>query len=177
MVQFSEVSSFKWWVKSTVIVEANFGKRTVGYRWGKSSNSMIKLFDLNIPSERAHWELSENHWKWTNQQKLWPLETWMNMCLFIITFLDSNIQVLVPSSSTLFHHRRPTSNLPVTFLTVQKSTASRSTMVRNMWTKYASPMSVDARMYTNSAATLKNTWKKAAIGCLGRELIKSLVHH
>lgn len=35
-------------------------------------------------------------------------------CL-LLTFLDSNTQWLLPSSSTWFHHRRPTSNLPDTF--------------------------------------------------------------
>mmetsp|Transcript_8017 Transcript_8017/g.20042 ORF Transcript_8017/g.20042 Transcript_8017/m.20042 type:complete len:201 (+) Transcript_8017:373-975(+) len=41
--------------------------------------------------------------------------------------------VLVPSSSKSLHHLRPTSRRPVTFFTVQKSTASSVTVMTN-WT-------------------------------------------
>ena len=52
------------------------------------------------------------------------------------TFLDSKIHLLVPSSSTLFHHLSPTSSLPEMFLTVQKSMASRRRMVRKSSMKW-----------------------------------------
>lgn len=44
-----------------------------------------------------------------------------------LTFLDSKTQKLVPSSSTWFQNLNPTSVLPDTFLTVQKSKASKTT--------------------------------------------------
>ena len=44
--------------------------------------------------------------------------------LLQLTDLDSNNQLLVPSSSTLFHHLNPANNLPLMFLTTQKSTAN-----------------------------------------------------
>jgi hypothetical protein len=44
---------------------------------------------------------------------------------------DSNFHSFVPSAFTSFHHRRPTSKRPLTFLTVQKSQARRITHVTN----------------------------------------------
>ena len=82
-----------------------------------------------------------------------------------LTFLDSNTQALVPSSSTLFHHRSPTSNLPVTFFTVQKSNAKSRTMVRNSSIKWPETKN-GMRRYTSSAEVRKKTWKNAARGCL-----------
>lgn len=73
--------------------------------------------------------------------------------------------MLVPSSSTLFHHRNPTNSLPVTFFTVQKSKASSRITVRNSSTKC--PLTkLDSTRYTISAEALKKMWKKAATGCL-----------
>ena len=47
------------------------------------------------------------------------------------TFLDSKTHVLFPSSSTLFHHLKPTSKRPVTFFMTQKSKARSRIMTMN----------------------------------------------
>ena len=93
-----------------------------------------------------------------------------------LTFLDSNTQALVPSSSTLFHHRSPTSNLPVTFFTVQKSNAKSRTMVRNSSIKWPETKN-GMRRYTSSAEARKKTWKNAARGCLENGWINYLLLH
>ena len=51
------------------------------------------------------------------------------------TSCASNLQCCEPSSCTSLHQRSPTINLPDTFLTVQKSKASRSTHTTNTFTK------------------------------------------
>lgn len=73
-----------------------------------------------------------------------------------LTFLDSKTQTLVPSSSTLFHHRRPTSRRPVTFFTVQKSTESNRMVVRNISMKCPLKM-IGRRIYTRRADVRKKT--------------------
>ena len=40
----------------------------------------------------------------------------------VFSFLLSKIQTSFPSFLTSFHHRKPTKNLPLTFLVIQKST-------------------------------------------------------
>ena len=40
----------------------------------------------------------------------------------VFSFLLSKIQTSFPSFFTSFHHRKPTKNLPLTFLVIQKST-------------------------------------------------------
>ena len=51
--------------------------------------------------------------------------------ILLPTSFDSNTHSLVPSGFTLFHQRSPTSNLPVTFFTVQKSKASSKMTAMN----------------------------------------------
>ena len=55
---------------------------------------------------------------------------------FLLTCFDSNTHSLLPSSFTLFHHRSPTSSLPVTFFTVQKSKASKRMTAMKSSTKW-----------------------------------------
>ena len=63
--------------------------------------------------------------------------------------------MLLPSSRTSFHHLRPTSSLPVTFLTVQKSKASSSTQTTKPMMN-ESNSSTDSR-YSTMAAALNST--------------------
>jgi hypothetical protein len=64
----------------------------------------------------------------------------------------SNIQLVFPlTGSTLFHHRNPTSNLPVIFFTTQKSAARRS--MHNTVT-ISSSIIFDPNMYNANAIPL-----------------------
>lgn len=92
------------------------------------------------------------------------LDSESDACCFSVPFLDSNTQWLRPSSSTWFHHRRPTISLPVMFFTVQKSHESRRIIVTMQAMKL--PLTISESRYTTMALTLKKRWKKAATGCL-----------
>jgi hypothetical protein len=66
----------------------------------------------------------------------------------------SNIQFVFPlTGSTLFHHRNPTSNLPVIFFTTQKSAASRR--MHNTVTM-SSSIIFDPNIYKAKAMPLNN---------------------
>lgn len=79
-------------------------------------------------------------------------------------FRDSYTQWLFPSSSTWFHHRSPTSSLPVMFFTAQKSHDRSRMMVTIQAMKLLDTSS--HRRYTSMALTRKNRWKNDAMGCL-----------
>ena len=65
------------------------------------------------------------------------------------TSCASKRHVVLPSSSTMLFHRRPTIRRPVTFLTVQKSQASSSTQRTKMLTKLLE--NHEPNMYTTTA--------------------------
>mmetsp|Transcript_4557 Transcript_4557/g.10330 ORF Transcript_4557/g.10330 Transcript_4557/m.10330 type:complete len:210 (-) Transcript_4557:43-672(-) len=75
----------------------------------------------------------------------------------------SNFHSVEPSSRTSLHQRSPTINLPVTFLTVQKSKARRSTHSTKILTKLEE--NHVPKMYVKRASVLKQRWKKAGTGC------------
>lgn len=79
-----------------------------------------------------------------------------------LTSRDSKIHTFVPSSWISFHHLRPTNNRPVTFFTVQKSKASKSTRTTNNKTELLKKL---PNRYIKTAANLKRKWKTNAIGC------------
>mmetsp|Transcript_19713 Transcript_19713/g.50086 ORF Transcript_19713/g.50086 Transcript_19713/m.50086 type:complete len:208 (+) Transcript_19713:395-1018(+) len=70
---------------------------------------------------------------------------------------------LLPSGSISFHQRRPTSNLPETFFTVQKSKASSSTVMMKLSTN--DEETHVQKTYVRMAAVRKKRWKKATCGC------------
>ena len=80
------------------------------------------------------------------------------------TFRFSKIQWLLPSSSTWFHHLRPTSRRPVMFLTVQKSIDSSTIIMTKMVIKLLKKKV--AKRNSRIAADLNIKWKIRAIGCL-----------
>ena len=99
------------------------------------------------------------------------------LCLENIIFHDFRISILLylylyinlPFSSKSDHHLKPTSNLPVTFLIVQKSKALRIItkmkirieLKKNPPKKYLNHLIT----YTNTASTLKMNVKIQATGC------------
>ena len=99
------------------------------------------------------------------------------LCLENIIFHDFRISILLylylyinlPLSSKSDHHLKPTSNLPVTFLIVQKSKALRIItkmkirieLKKNPPKKYLNHLIT----YTNTASTLKMNVKIQATGC------------
>lgn len=72
------------------------------------------------------------------------------------TFLFSNTQWLLPSSSMKFHQRKPTSSRPVTFFTVQKSIEINRMRATNV-PKKASSKIIPPKRYTTKAASLNTT--------------------
>ena len=78
-------------------------------------------------------------------------------------FLDSYTHLLWPSADTWFHQRKPTSNLPVIFLTVQKSAHKSRSIIMKLLTN-PTP-SIPQIRYTTNADNRKIMWKKQAKGC------------
>ena len=80
-------------------------------------------------------------------------------------FFDWSLSYLhcsFPNSSISLHHRRLTSNLPVTFCTVQKSIAAKRTIITN------DMISCPKKAFRNTKdridAPLKTTWNMQATG-------------
>jgi hypothetical protein len=81
------------------------------------------------------------------------------------TSFDSNRHSVDPSWRTRFHHRKPTSSRPLTFLTVQKSRTSSSTMTIKLSTKLLE-RKLQSK-YAPRALERKKKRKKTDHGCLG----------
>lgn len=75
----------------------------------------------------------------------------------------SKTQILPPFSSVSFHQRKPTNNLPLIFLTFQKSAANNSITVMKKKIKFE--VNKVPRMYVRGAPTLKAMKNNSAIGC------------
>lgn len=79
------------------------------------------------------------------------------------SFLLSKIQTSFPSFLTSFHHLRPTKNLPLIFLVIQKSTEPN-----NITDKYIKPFCFvknEIIIYITNEANLKIKVKKQIKGC------------
>jgi len=84
--------------------------------------------------------------------------------VFLFPSNDSKIHSLDPSSLTSFHQRSPTNNLPVTFLTVQKSAAINN--ITSIKTNTNESTSQGNTEYENNARNLNNIWNNIDIGWL-----------
>ena len=138
----------------TIHIQANLSaavKKNTIHNTGKQINVLQKM-STSAPADGALWECKELTIQWIIDN-------------IIQTFLVSKTQVLVPSSSTLFHHLNPTNNLPVIFLITQKSRARRRIMIIKSSTKLLLNI-YDAKTYNRIDSVRNNTWKKTAIGCL-----------
>lgn len=77
---------------------------------------------------------------------------------------DSQIHFSLPKSSISVYHLKFTSNLPVTFFTVQKSNAAKSTITTK--TMISSPIIAFRNRKLAKEAILKPTWNMQATGFL-----------
>lgn len=93
---------------------------------------------------------------------------------FMLLLRFSKIQWLLPSSSTWFHHRKPTSKRPVIFFTVQKSNDNKMIIMTNMVMKFV--MNKVEKMYNTMARVRKSKWNNNPKGCLlnRKEIIKPI---
>jgi hypothetical protein len=84
-----------------------------------------------------------------------------------LTSLLSNTQAFVPSGWISFHHLNPTSNLPVTFLTVQKSNDNNKTQMMKM--NVLRSVNNLPKRYIAIAPVRNNKWNTKATGWLNIE--------
>ena len=68
------------------------------------------------------------------------------------------------------YHRSPTNNLPVTFLTHQKSQTRSKMQATNIKIKF--DVKNPPNIYKNIAETLKSKWNNNAIGCWAKVIIR-----
>lgn len=76
---------------------------------------------------------------------------------------DSKTQILEPSSPVSENHLRPTKRRPLTFFTVQKSKARRSTIMTNIKIKFV--VKNRPKRYVEIAVSRNPKRKNKAIGC------------